>query len=107
MPDSIRDHVAGVLRAEIARLRLTQREVAARCGRSQPWVTYRLAGQRSCSVDDLGLLAKALGIPISKFLPADEPDSVAAATHPGGPTHPTPTGPPTPSVPSPRKSAAA
>lgn len=71
MTGTVRNHVAGVLRAEIARLQLTHREVAARCGKSHPWVTNRLNGKIPCDVDDLELLAAALGVTVASFLPAE------------------------------------
>lgn len=72
MTGTVRDHVAGVLRAEMARRKLTQREMGARCGRSHQWVTDRLNGKTPCNVDDLELLASVLGIPVAQFLPAPE-----------------------------------
>lgn len=87
MPYSVREHVAGVLRAEMARQRLSTRDVAAKVGRSHPWVANRANGQTPCDVDDLEVLAGALGMSPADFF-----------THPG-PTHPTPTGPSQPPTP--------
>lgn len=64
--------MAGALRAETARQQLTQRELATRVGKSQPWVTYRLSGKVPCDVEDLELLARALGVTVGSLLPAEE-----------------------------------
>jgi len=72
MAVSVRDYVAATLRAEIARRGLTQRQVAEKCGKSQPWVSDRVTGQTTCDVEDLELLATALDVHISAFLPAPE-----------------------------------
>jgi transcriptional regulator with XRE-family HTH domain len=74
MSDTIREAVAAALRAEMARQRMDQRTLAARVGRSQTWVQYRASGRVACDVEDLALLAEALDVPVSRFLP----DEVAA-----------------------------
>jgi transcriptional regulator with XRE-family HTH domain len=71
MTHTVRDYVAGVLRAETARQRLAQKEVARRCGRSDAWVSDRFTAKTACDVDDLALLAEVLGMNIRDMLPAD------------------------------------
>lgn len=69
MQDDIRASVAATLRAELARRQIDQRTLAARIGKSQSWVSKRVTGLVACDVEDLALLATALGVPIATFLP--------------------------------------
>jgi transcriptional regulator with XRE-family HTH domain len=62
MTNTYTEKVIGELRAEIARQRLTQREVAARLGWSQQVLSKRLTGEVAISIDEAGKLAEVLGI---------------------------------------------
>lgn len=59
---------AAEIRAEMARQRLTQGQLAERCKRSQPWLSRRLAGERALTLDDLDVIAVALGVPAVRLL---------------------------------------
>jgi transcriptional regulator with XRE-family HTH domain len=54
-------------------LRVSQRELARRLQVSQPWVQGRLAGDINITVSDIHRIADALGVPVTRFLPAAEP----------------------------------
>ena len=56
------------IKAWMARLDLTQEELAARIGQSQPWVSKRLRGFNQITVDDLGLIADGLGVNVALLL---------------------------------------
>jgi Uncharacterized conserved small protein len=65
----IRQQIAAEVRAEIARQRLSQRQIAEILGMVQPAVQLRLAGTRPFRAEELVQLADALGVPVSKFVP--------------------------------------
>jgi transcriptional regulator with XRE-family HTH domain len=59
---------------------LTQVELAERIGHDHTWVSKRLAGHVSLSVDDLLEFADALDVPATEFFRlADFPTNPAAA----------------------------
>ncbi len=59
--------LAAELRAELARQRLSQRELAKRLGTSQAWVSRRLVGEVEPTPEEISQIAGALGVPASKF----------------------------------------
>jgi transcriptional regulator with XRE-family HTH domain len=59
--------VAGEIRAELGRQRLTQIELAIRLGEKRSWVARRLIGETPITVTDLARIADALGVPASTF----------------------------------------
>lgn len=59
------------VRAEMARKRVTQDQVAAAIGISQPQVSKRLLDDIPFEVTELRAIAELLGLPVSRFLPAD------------------------------------
>lgn len=65
---SLRHAVAAEVRAEMARQRVSQSELARRIGEGQPWVNRRVNGDLSFDLDDLERCAIALDVPISTFL---------------------------------------
>lgn len=69
----VKDHIAAEIRAEIARQRLTQTELAARMGISQAAFSRNLNGRVPLTVDFVQEVAGVLGVPISRFL--NYPDS--------------------------------
>ena len=71
MPDqspTLGDVVAAAVRAERARLRMTQDQLARRLGWSTSTLSALESGQRRPAVDDLPALCEALGVPLSELL---------------------------------------
>ena len=69
MAPNVRASIAAEVRAELARQGKTQREIGAVLGLPQPSVQLRLAGKRSFRAEELALLAEALRVPVSQFIP--------------------------------------
>ena len=67
MTESLTHRVAGEVRAEMARQRVTQREVAEHLGVSQPQISARLRGEIAFDTVELEILARAFGVPVTKF----------------------------------------
>lgn len=61
------ESLSGEIRAEMARQRISQLELALRAGISQAYLSRRLNGFVSFSTDDLELIAKTLGIPLHQL----------------------------------------
>jgi transcriptional regulator with XRE-family HTH domain len=61
-------HVAGEVRAELARQRLAMREAARRLGVTSSWLHRRVTGDTDFTVSELAELADLLGVPVEKFL---------------------------------------
>lgn len=61
-PASLNDQVAATVRAELARRRMTQQDLARAVGLSQASVSERLRGKTPFSTDDIERVADALGI---------------------------------------------
>lgn len=82
MPDrsSPRGRVAAEVRAELARASISGNRLAAILGQSQPYWSRRLSGKIAFDVDDLAAVAELLGVPMTKFFPAE-----AEHPRPGGP----------------------
>lgn len=66
-PHETQLHVAAEARAEIARQRLTLREVAARLGMVHTSLHRRLTGEIDFSVSELAALADVLEVPLEQF----------------------------------------
>lgn len=69
-----RASVAGEVRAEMARKRMTGRELSRLTGKSQPYWSRRLTGDVAFDVDDLVTVAALLDVPVTNMfrtLPAD------------------------------------
>ena len=62
------ERVAAEVRAEMARQRRTQTEVATAAGWKQPYLNRRLTGITALSVDDIESLALVLGVPLSQLV---------------------------------------
>lgn len=73
----IREHIAAEVRAELARQRITQRQVADILEMVQPAVQLRLSGARPFRAEELVKLAGALGVPVSRFVPESAPVGAA------------------------------
>lgn len=68
--------VVGEIRAELARQRVSQSELAARLGVSRAYVTRRLSDHTPLSITDLANIADLLGVPVANFTaPVDERDA--------------------------------
>lgn len=65
--------VAGEIRAELARQRRSQAELATQLGVSRPWLSRRLSGETPLSVGDIANIADALGVALSDLMaPVDQ-----------------------------------
>lgn len=64
---SERERIAAEIRAELAERRMTQREVAALIGMSQPVLQLRLVGKRPFRAEELAKLAEVLDVPVARF----------------------------------------
>lgn len=65
--------VAGEIRAELARQRMTQADLATQLGVSRPWLSRRLSGETPLSVGDMVVIAEALDVPVATLTaPVDE-----------------------------------
>lgn len=72
--------VAEEIRALMARRRVSGRQLAGELGVSPSWVSYRLTGTQPIDINDLMLIAKALGVGVHDLLPP--PDVAAGARDP-------------------------
>lgn len=68
MSPDVTDTVASEVRAELARQRLTQQDLADRIGEGQWWVSRRLTGTVPFAVAELVRVAEALGVPVERFI---------------------------------------
>jgi transcriptional regulator with XRE-family HTH domain len=73
---SVSDHVAGVVRAELARRRMSGSQAAERLGWTQPYISRRLTGRIPFDIEDLAQLSGLLGVEIIDFLPAPGKGSI-------------------------------
>jgi transcriptional regulator with XRE-family HTH domain len=65
------EQVAANLRAEIARQRISQRDLANYLGLSQQSVSARLLGRIPLDVNELVRVAEFLNVPLGTLLPVD------------------------------------
>lgn len=79
MPDGAQHTVAAEVRAEMARQRKTQADLAGPLGISTAQVGKRLAGKIAFNVVELAIVARVLGVPAAQFWPADEQHVEAAS----------------------------
>ena len=70
--ETLAEYVAGQLRAGMAIKRISAMELARRMGKTDDWVGRRRNGDSPISMRDLEILAAALDLPLSFFLPASE-----------------------------------
>ncbi len=59
--------VAAEIRAEMARQRITQVELANRLTRAQPWVSRRVSGHVPLALDELEQIAAVLDVPLAQL----------------------------------------
>jgi transcriptional regulator with XRE-family HTH domain len=65
---SPRERVADTVRAELARRRVSQAQLSAALGVSQPAISRRLTGAVPFTVDELHAVAALLGLPAGSLL---------------------------------------
>jgi transcriptional regulator with XRE-family HTH domain len=73
---TIADVIPSAVRAERARLKLSQSELADRLGWSVATLRDLEAGRRKPAVDDLPVLCEAFGITLALLLDRAEPDDL-------------------------------
>lgn len=79
---SLNERVAEEVRVTLARRRLSASELARRMGVTQPYISRRLTGDITISIDDLEKMADALEVEITALLPK-KVDRLTYATLPG------------------------
>lgn len=73
MTQTLSERVASVVRAEMARKKVGQDEIAALLGLSQASVSRRIRGVTPFEVDELGPVAGLLEIPIACLFESPDP----------------------------------
>lgn len=68
MPESFSETVGATVRAEMARRKVTQQQVADVLGIAQTQVSRRLNGQVSFNVDELQAVAHLLGMSVQSLV---------------------------------------
>lgn len=76
--DTAARRIAGEVRAEMFRQRVSQRELARRTGLLQQRLSRRLTGDVEFRASELETIAEALDVPVSRFLPSRGAEQVAA-----------------------------
>jgi transcriptional regulator with XRE-family HTH domain len=71
MTQNLAEHVAGQMRAEMARQKVSTSELARRLDRNESWVRRRIHGQYEIALGDLQEIAAALELPVGFFIPAE------------------------------------
>lgn len=69
MSDDVRQGIASEVRAELARQKKTQYDLAKVLGLPQPAVSLRLTGRRPFKAEELVAVAGFLGVPVAQFMP--------------------------------------
>ena len=77
MTQSLSQYVAGEVRAETARQRVSQRALAEVLGLSQGQVSARMGGDVEFRLSELERIAVLLKVPITHFLPVTETATAA------------------------------
>ena len=72
MPAPLTALVAGQVRAELARARMSGTQLAEKIGRAHPYVSRRLTGRVAFDTDDLAAISEALGINVCDLMRAPE-----------------------------------
>lgn len=71
MTQTLAEHVAREVRSEMLAQGMSQRQLAAHLGLSQPQITKRLNGAIEFRPSELERAAEVLGVPVTKFLPGE------------------------------------
>lgn len=79
MRNSVRERVAGAVRAEVARQRRSRLDLARAIGVSRATVDRRLAGEQDFTVTELQDAADFLGVKAADLLAETDGDRVGAA----------------------------
>jgi|VirMetMinimDraft_7_1064189.scaffolds.fasta_scaffold41206_1 transcriptional regulator with XRE-family HTH domain len=74
--------VIGQIRAEMARAKFTQGQLAARMGKQQQWLQRRLSGETKIDLDDLSALAGAFKMSPEALLERARRDSNSQPSDP-------------------------
>lgn len=67
-PRGLSARVADTLRAEMARSRVSQQELASRLGLTQQKISRRMSGRVAFSLDELEQIASALGLSVQDLV---------------------------------------
>lgn len=78
MTSSLPSRVAAEIRAELGRQRLSQAELARRLGKTEMYMSRRLADGSSLDLGDLLAIADVLGCHVETLLPSADPAEIAA-----------------------------
>jgi transcriptional regulator with XRE-family HTH domain len=70
--DLLSQRIATTLKAEMARRDVTQESLARKLGVSQQFISRRLSGRVTLSVDELSDIAVAIGVPVADLIALDE-----------------------------------
>ncbi|MEV6633931.1 helix-turn-helix transcriptional regulator [Actinoplanes sp. NPDC051470] len=73
--------VAEEIRALMGRRRMSGRQLATQLGVSPSWVSYRLTGTQPIDINDMHLIAGALGVGVHDLLPPPEVAATALNCH--------------------------
>lgn len=68
----MKQHVASAVRAESARRRVSQGDIATALDLSRTSVNRRLSGEVAFDVEELGKVADLLDVPLAALLPSDK-----------------------------------
>jgi transcriptional regulator with XRE-family HTH domain len=71
MEQTTTERTAAIVRAEVARHKLSNRDLSELLGRSRTTVWRRLNGEYPFDVEELAAIADRLGIPLGTFFAAD------------------------------------
>lgn len=67
-PQRLRERAAEEIRVILARRRMSAAELARRAGLKQPYVSRRMTGETAFDLDDLEVIANALGVKVSDLI---------------------------------------
>lgn len=71
-PSTLTDIVAGEVRAQLARRKLTASALADAIGRSEMYVSRRISGNVAFDLADIEQVARFLGVAVADLLPVEE-----------------------------------
>lgn len=69
--------VATEIRVQMARADVRQSQLARQIGKTEQWLSMRLRGRQPIDLNDLHLIADALGVGVNDLLPAPEVSAAA------------------------------
>ena len=79
MTSALPGRVAAEIRAELGRQKLSQAELARRLGKTEMYVSRRLADGTSLDLGDVLEIAALLGVTPARLLTTDDPAEIATA----------------------------